>query len=856
MAQRVDIATLPEKEALTLVRDHYRVGEVRAQWILGLMRGDHDGDVVSSEAGRDEDGLSANPFSEMDLAGWNPEMHPRWPKGTPKKAGKFMPKGGLPAKFYTSTGKTLAHTGTPSPKIMGKRHNFVVGTKQGEPTMVHAPHISIPKLREAATNEGSLISPDAPIATGTWYPKTKTLKLEGDTKPYMKELAATYPDAEHVTNGGEDITTSFDNDVIAAGKLSPEKEWQLGFINEKEYEELTGKKPGGSGSEEKKPGSEKEEQLGLVNVLGEIAKKKDSEEEKPDLDRYEVFLPSSGKAAFVSKGGNTVLVQHSAFGAGLSDEDKAFLKKKFPGASSFASLASPKKKVPLPTEDPPEMVAKVGGVDLFDKPPEGVKKYTGFVMDKGGSHDGVFFDADKHLSSTAYEIKNADGSKTDISNPGAYGSYNSKTKTVMIKSDSPEPTAQEKAALKKHFPEAVGYKKGDIAALVGQGALKSLDTKAKASSDAPKPKKAPEPETKKAPEAKKGTPYGGYATASDLVGTAGDNKVYSKPIDPDELGLLKKESVVYHHAGTSVTGYHAVMDAAGFGIPLWQVQDLPGAPEGGHWHKGMFNAEKNNLDINTTSSKPTKGMLEKLGQDYPGADAYWNFSKVAGSGVDKSSQGLVKPTGSASTEKVGGHWDSISAANKFFRKVYKPWQKSFDYSESSAIKSYTGGGFATLNHELRKHDGDLSMLSPELRSKQKAIDSAMDKAPELPTEAITYRGRLPDGILKAFEVGVEDGLVGKTFGDPANVSTSIDRGVAKNFSGTSKSTKWKNSMGLLKMPIGTKASYVKGVSSHSEEDEIILRRGTRFRVTKAYREKSSYYPNEVWWIEGDVVPDA
>lgn len=62
MAERVDIATLPEKEALTLVQEHYRVSDNRARFILGLMRGEHDGDVLAPGAGKEPPN---NPFSDL-----------------------------------------------------------------------------------------------------------------------------------------------------------------------------------------------------------------------------------------------------------------------------------------------------------------------------------------------------------------------------------------------------------------------------------------------------------------------------------------------------------------------------------------------------------------------------------------------------------------------------------------------------------------------------------------------------------------------------------------------------------------------------------------------------------------------
>lgn len=177
------------------------------------------------------------------------------------------------------------------------------------------------------------------------------------------------------------------------------------------------------------------------------------------------------------------------------------------------------------------------------------------------------------------------------------------------------------------------------------------------------------------------------------------------------------------------------------------------------------------------------------------------------------------------------------------RRFYGDWVKELSVAEYSALYEYKKEGFRSLNRGLRNYDGDLSMLPPEDRLRAEGLDSALEKAPALERPVVVYRGRLPDAVLEAFEAGEEDTLLDRVFGDPAYTSTSLYGGIARAYGGSSR---FPDSVGKITLPPGTKAGCVDAVFDKGQH-ELLLPRGARFKIDRAYREASVYR------IEGHLV---
>ena len=201
---------------------------------------------------------------------------------------------------------------------------------------------------------------------------------------------------------------------------------------------------------------------------------------------------------------------------------------------------------------------------------------------------------------------------------------------------------------------------------------------------------------------------------------------------------------------------------------------------------------------------------------------------------------MVKP-GAAGSH---GQFDDPEEADGWARRFYGAWVAGLSPKEYSALQEYKREGFRSLNRGLRVHDGDLSMLAAEDRLRAEGLDVALQKAPTLDRPVVVYRGRLPDGVLEAFEEGEEDTLQGQVFGDPAYTSTSLGSAIAREYGGSSR---FPNSVGKITLPRGTKAGYVDAVLDKGQ-GEMLLPRETRVRIDKAYRK------GWVYFIEGQLVP--
>jgi hypothetical protein len=206
--------------------------------------------------------------------------------------------------------------------------------------------------------------------------------------------------------------------------------------------------------------------------------------------------------------------------------------------------------------------------------------------------------------------------------------------------------------------------------------------------------------------------------------------------------------------------------------------------------------------------------------------------------------GALGPPGEFGPDKVGGYFDDLEEAGGWARSFYGPWAEGLSPEEWSALDQYKRDGFRGLNRGLREHDGDLSMLPAEDRSRAEGLDAALEKAPPLERPVVVYRGRLPDAVLEAFEAGEEETLFDQVFGDLAYTSTSLCRGIAREYGGSSR---FPDSVGKITLPRGTKAGCVDAAFDKGQS-ELLLPREARVRIDKAYREGG------VYWIEGQLVP--
>lgn len=330
---------------------------------------------------------------------------------------------------------------------------------------------------------------------------------------------------------------------------------------------------------------------------------------------------------------------------------------------------------------------------------------------------------------------------------------------------------------------------------------------------------------------------------------------YSVPIYDSPSGA-KAQEVLAQPGGSKIyfdpfefSGNASVLDAAeNAGMPF----------KSGTFFSGSFDPNTKHLNIYTmpegASKKPSLKAYFQVA--FPEADTatlpdggkytlkgtptFQKKSKAASAPVQpaKLGKGIDEPF---DADKPGGHFNSPSEANNWALEAYQPWlDDSLTHGEQLSMKDYKGSGYRPINEALRNAQGD----DPKYVKRVSDIDRAIEKAPPLPDDIVVYRGRLPTPILEAFEAGAQDGLIGKTIADPAYMSTSMDRGVAKNFG---YSTKFPRSIGKIKLPKGAKVAHLEGLTAMGEH-EMLLPRDAPVKITKAYIDDSG-----MRIIEGEMI---
>lgn len=192
-------------------------------------------------------------------------------------------------------------------------------------------------------------------------------------------------------------------------------------------------------------------------------------------------------------------------------------------------------------------------------------------------------------------------------------------------------------------------------------------------------------------------------------------------------------------------------------------------------------------------------------------------SKVPGTGVNAPAPTLPsKPAVEFATPLPRNL--TISDADILQERMDKAWPPPWTMAQRAALKKYTGSAYVEINKCLRQNVG----CTPATLKTVKDIRSAVKPS----TDNITvYRSVNPQGLGihhqtndPAFDKQLQS-MVGKEFTDQGVTSTSIRTGV---FSGALKLQ--------IDVPKGAKIAWVKRLSQHDHEDEIVLAPGTKFEI--------------------------
>lgn len=161
-------------------------------------------------------------------------------------------------------------------------------------------------------------------------------------------------------------------------------------------------------------------------------------------------------------------------------------------------------------------------------------------------------------------------------------------------------------------------------------------------------------------------------------------------------------------------------------------------------------------------------------------------------------------------------------------KMGTEWDKQTKLSddESDSLNVYAEAAFEEVNTALRA--GDIDAIEPDFL---RHIDNAIDKS-IIPNNAILFRGVDKDGIDSLLGKGASNivaknpaRLKNKVISDRGFVSTSLDSGIAADFSGKA------GIVMRIKVNKGQRGVFLGKISNVPKEAEVLLPRGIKFKIT-------------------------
>lgn len=147
--------------------------------------------------------------------------------------------------------------------------------------------------------------------------------------------------------------------------------------------------------------------------------------------------------------------------------------------------------------------------------------------------------------------------------------------------------------------------------------------------------------------------------------------------------------------------------------------------------------------------------------------------------------------------------------------------------ERDDFVEYTAGQYKDINSMLRGETAPSSDYDNRLMDRANRLESVLDKT-ETPEDWIVYRGgKIPPDAMQT----------GTVFTDNGFISTSRSEGMAREFLPKSGNA----AIFEILVPRGTHAAYIRQYSHNPSEYEMIIQRGTSFRVVSSEKRGKEYY---------------
>lgn len=172
--------------------------------------------------------------------------------------------------------------------------------------------------------------------------------------------------------------------------------------------------------------------------------------------------------------------------------------------------------------------------------------------------------------------------------------------------------------------------------------------------------------------------------------------------------------------------------------------------------------------------------------------------------------------------------------DEFVGDGWSSWHEGLSQKDKRDLRYYKDAGYRSINETLRGKRKKTDYIDEEIKD----LDNIIKKG-ETPKNMIVYRGFSHKEIATNPE-----SFVGRTFTDKAFISTTLMPTIGKTFAGAG--VRRENAiLAKIRVPKGTKAADLAtsrfGTSNLVRtEAEILLGRGTKFKISSAKRVKEEY----------------
>jgi hypothetical protein len=217
-------------------------------------------------------------------------------------------------------------------------------------------------------------------------------------------------------------------------------------------------------------------------------------------------------------------------------------------------------------------------------------------------------------------------------------------------------------------------------------------------------------------------------------------------------------------------------------------------------------------------------------------DAEGKFADAGGAaGARGGGAGGGEEGGGSEAEAVEFHGDTAEAydkAEQYCERSSGSWQDQLTDDEADAVEDYTTQDNEVVNAVLRGQEPP-KVRGEDAHEKAKALTEKLDNAiakSHLTADHVAYRGAvLPQ------DMPLE---VGSSFVDNGYTSVSLMEGTARTYIPNAKRLPTGMRPVLMRVSLakGTKAAIPDGLSVSPSETEIIIVRGTRYKITSVKQE--------------------